>query len=148
MENKFQSRTLEAGTRGYIFKEKNHRNYGEDLPSSWHYFRRKCSEKALKHSLEMFFDSKLGFDEQIKIIFDKSSKSIGLICKLRNILTRPSPRQICKSLVRPYLDYSETIYDKAFIVSFQQKLKSIQYNVALATTWTIRGICWKNLILS
>ena len=96
----------------------------------------------------MFFDSKLGFDKQIKIIFDKSSKSIGLICKLRNILTRPSPWQICKSLVRPYLDYSETIYDKAFIVSFQQKLKSIQYNVALATTWTIRGICRKNLILS
>ena len=96
----------------------------------------------------MFFHSKLGFDKQIKIIFDKSSKSIGLICKLRNILTRPSPWQICKSLVRPYLDYSETIYDKAFIVSFQQKLKSIQYNVALATTWTIRGICRKNLILS
>ena len=73
----------------------------------------------------MFFDSKLGFDEQIKRIFDKTNKSVGLICKLRNILMRPSPLQICKSLVRPYLDYSEIIYDKAFIVSFQQKLKFI-----------------------
>ena len=53
----------------------------------------------------MFFDSKLDFDEQIKGIFDKASKSIGLIRKLRNFLPRPS-RQIYRSFVRPYLYYS------------------------------------------
>ena len=57
-----------------------------------------------KH-LGMFFDSKLDFDEQIKGIFDKTSKSIGLIRKLRNFLPRPS-RQIYRSFVRPYLYYS------------------------------------------
>ena len=30
----------------------------------------------------MFLESKLNFDEHIKGVFNKSSKSIGLICKL------------------------------------------------------------------
>ena len=30
----------------------------------------------------MFLDSKIDFDEHIKGVFDKASKSIGLICKL------------------------------------------------------------------
>ena len=92
----------------------------------------------------MFFDSKLDFDEQIKGIFDKASKSIGLIRKLRNFLPRLS-RQIYKSFVRPYLYYSHIIYDKAFKVSFQNKPESVQYNVALATTWTIRRTCRKSI---
>ena len=99
-----------------------------------------------KH-LGMFFDSKLDFDEQIKGIFDKTSKSIGLIRKLRNFLPRPS-RQIYKSFVRPYLYYSYIIYDKALKVSFQNKPESVQYNVALATTWTIRRTSRKKTILS
>ena len=84
----------------------------------------------------MFLDSKLYLDEHIKGVFDKTSKSIGLICKLLNFLPRPSLLQIYKSFVRPDLDI---IYDKASIKSFQDKLKSIQYNVALAITGAIRG---------
>ena len=77
----------------------------------------------------MLFDSKLDFDEQIKEILDKTSKSIGLNRKLRNFLPRPY-RQIYKSFVRPYLYCSYIIYDKAFKVSFQDKPESVQYNVA------------------
>ena len=58
------------------------------------------------------------------------SKSYSLIHKLRNFLPRPSLLQIYKSFVRPYLDYDDIIYDKAFIRSFPQNLnlESIQYN--------------------
>ena len=84
----------------------------------------------------MFLDSKLDFDEHIKGDFDKS---IGLICKLRNFLPRPSLLQIYKSFVTPQLDYGDIIYDKAFIVSFQKKLETIQYNADLAITGAIRG---------
>ena len=36
------------------------------------------------------------------------------------------------------------IYDQTFNVSFQQKMESIQYNVALAISGTIRGFSRKS----
>ena len=89
--------------------------------------------------LGMLLDSKLDFDEHIKGVFDKTSKSICLILKLRNFLPRPSLLQIYKSFVRLHLDYGDIIYDKAFIGSSQKKLETIQYNAALAITEAIRG---------
>ena len=71
-----------------------------------------------------------------KGILDKTSKSIGLIHKLRNFLPRSSLLQICKSFVRPHSYYGDIIYDKTFVRSFQ--LESIQYNIALAITGAIR----------
>ena len=88
----------------------------------------------------MFLNSKLGSEEHIKGVFDKTSKSFGLICKFRNFLSRPSPLQIYKPFTIPHLDYGDIIYDKVFIGSFQQKLKSIQYNAALAITGATSGI--------
>ena len=87
----------------------------------------------------MFLDSELEFEDHIKGVFEKTSKSIGLIRKLRNFLPWPSLLQIYKSFVRPHLDYSDIICDKAFIEYFQKKLNSIQYNAALAITGAIRG---------
>ena len=66
--------------------------------------------------------------------FLKTSKSIGLICKLRNFLPRPSLQQIYKSFFRPHLDYSDIIYDKTFIGSFQKKFETTQHNASLAIT--------------
>ena len=86
----------------------------------------------------MCLDSTLDFDEHIKGVFDKTRKSIGLTHKLQNFLPRPFFLQIYKSFVRPHLDYSDIIYDKDFIGSFQKKLESIQYNAALAITRAIR----------
>ena len=87
----------------------------------------------------MFLDSKLDFDEYVRGVFDKTSKSVGPIRKLWNFLPRPSLLQIYKSFVRPHLDYGDIIYDKVFIGSFQKKLESIQHNAALAITRAIRG---------
>ena len=87
----------------------------------------------------MFLDSKLDFDEHIKGVFDKTSKSVGLIRECQNFLPRPSLLQIYISFVRFHLDYGDIIYDKACIGYFQKKLESIQYNAALAITEVIRG---------
>ena len=87
----------------------------------------------------MFLDRKLYFDEHIKGAFDKTSKSIGLIHKLRNFLPIPSLLQIYKSFVRPHLDYGDIIYEKTFIGSLQKKLETMRYNAALAITGAIRG---------
>ena len=91
-----------------------------------------------KH-LGIFLNSKLAFDEHIKGVFEKTSKSVGLIRKLRNFLPRPSLLQIYKSFVRRHLDDDDIIYDKAFIEYFQKKHESIQYNAALAITGAIKG---------
>ena len=42
-------------------------------------------------------------------------------------------------IIRPHFDYGDTIYDQAYNDSFHQKLKSIQYDAALAITGAIRG---------
>ena len=97
-----------------------------------------------KHS-EMFLDSKLDFDEHIKGVFGKARKSISLIRMPRNFLPRSSYLQIYKSIVTPYLDYGDIIYDKAMIGSFQQTLESIQYNAALAIKGAIRGTSTKKI---
>ena len=103
---------------------------------------KKCSYQ--KH-LGMLLDSKLDFDGHIKGVFDKTSKSIGLIRKLRIFLPRPSLLKIFKSFVRPHLYYGDIIYDKAFIGYFQKKRKSIQYNAALAITGAKRGTSRENI---
>ena len=46
---------------------------------------------------------------------------------------------IYKSFIRSHLDYSDSIYDQAYIASFQQKVESIQYDASLAIKGAIRG---------
>ena len=61
------------------------------------------------------------FDEYIKVITSKVSKTIGLLWKLNNRLTRSSLTNIHISFVGPHLDYGGVIFDKAYNNSFQQK---------------------------
>ena len=67
------------------------------------------------------------------------NKTIGFLQKLHHILPRSPLHTIYKSFIRPHLDYGDIIYDQAYNASFHQKLDSIQYNAALATTGAIRG---------
>ena len=90
---------------------------------------------SYQKQMEIFLDSKLYFDKHIKEVFDRTSKSFGLIRKLRNFLPRPSLLQIFKSFVSPYLDYGDLIYDKGSVGSFQK----IQFNTALAIRGVIKG---------
>ena len=45
---------------------------------------------------------------------------------------------ICKSFVRPHIDYSD-IYDQLNKASLSDKVESVQYNVALAIAGAIKG---------
>ena len=91
-----------------------------------------------KH-LGMIFDSKLSFDKHLKSMLIKMSKTVGLLRKFQVILPRTSLITIYKSFARPHLDYGDIIYDQTFNESFHQRIKSIQYNAAIAVTGEIRG---------
>ena len=58
---------------------------------------------------------------------------------LQPIVSRAALLTIYKPFLRPHLDYVDIIYYRAFNKSFQNKLKSVQYNAALAITGAIRG---------
>ena len=61
---------------------------------------------------------------------------IALLVKFQYILPRHSLLTL-KNFVRPDLNYGDVIYDKVFNGSFHEKLKSLQYNAALAMTGAI-----------
>ena len=107
-----------------IFSRKRNKPHHPDIIFNGNSVKKNSYQKHLG----MFLDSKLDFDERIKGVFEKISKSTGLIHKLQNFLPRPSLLQIDKSFVRPHLDYGDIICYKAFIWYLQKKLESIQYN--------------------
>ena len=97
------------------------------------------SNSGLFQNSGLFLDSKLNFSEHLKNIFHKTNKTIWLLRKLQTLLPRAPLITIYKSLIRPNLDYGDTIYDQTFNMLFQQKMETIQYNAALAITGAIRG---------
>ena len=65
---------------------------------------------SIHDHLGMIFDSKLSFDEYLKLVL-KKSKTVGLLRKLQSTLPRTSLITIYKSFARPHLDYGDRIYD-------------------------------------
>ena len=59
-------------------------------------------------------------------------KGIGLLRKLRSILTRTSLLTIYKSFIRPHSDYGDIVYDQPSNDAFSNKLETVRYNAALA----------------
>ena len=76
---------------------------------------------TLQKHLGMFLDRKLNFSEHLKTISQKTSKTIGLLCKRQTLLPRAPLITIYESFIRPHLDYGGMIYDQIFNMSFQQK---------------------------
>ena len=54
-------------------------------------------------------------------------------------MPRESLVTIFKSFIRPYLDYSDVIFDKPSNTTFSNRTESTKYNAALAITGSIRG---------
>ena len=100
--------------------------------------------ESQKH-LDLILDKKLNFNERLKGVLDKISRTVGLISKLQLILPRFSLPIIYKTFVRPHLNYGDIIYDQTDNMSFHRKLHSIQYSTCLAITSTIRGISYEKL---
>ena len=69
----------------------------------------------------------------------KINKGISVIKQLRHSLPRKSLVTIYKAFLRPLIDYGDIIYDKPQNECFCEKLESVQYKAALATTGAIQG---------
>ena len=80
---------------------------------------------------------KLNFEEHLNKVESKVNKSIGIICKLQNVLPRSALLTFYKSFIRPLLDYGDIIYDQVFNELFNVKMESLQYNATLAITEAI-----------
>ena len=61
-----------------------------------------------------------------------------MLRQFQKFLPRRPLITINKSFINPHVDYGNIIYDKAYNVSFYQKLESIQYNPAVAITGAVR----------
>ena len=64
-----------------------------------------------KH-LVVILDVKLTFEEHLKNVFNKTSKTVGLLRKLSNLLPRQAILTIYKTFVRPHLQYGDVLYDQ------------------------------------
>ena len=84
----------------------------------------------------ILLDDKLSYEHHLNFVLNKVNKTIGLL-RIQQIVPRQS--LICKSFIRPHLDYGDIVYDRAFNESFHKNLESIQYNAAIAITGAIRG---------
>ena len=69
----------------------------------------------------------------------EANKSVGVIVKLTNNLPRKALLTLYKTFARTHLDYGDIIYDQPNNESFCNKLETVQYNTALATTRSIQG---------
>ena len=76
--------------------------------------------------------------EHLNNVLNKVNKTIGLLRKLQNLLSRSTLITIYKAFVRPHLDYGDILFDQIYNSSFHEKLESIQYKVCLALTGAIR----------
>ena len=83
-------------------------------------------------NLGMYLDTKLNFQEHLNNVLNKVNKTIELLRNLQAFLPRQSLVTVYKAFVRPHLDHGDIIYDQTYNESFHQKMKSIQYNAALA----------------
>ena len=75
----------------------------------------------------MLLDFRLDFQEHWKYLLKKVNKTVALLRKFQNILSRLALLTIYKCFVRTHLDYDDIIYDQAFKDSFHQKVNP--YNI-------------------
>ena len=95
------------------------------------------SQKVLGVTL----DVKLIFDKHLNNVLNKVDKTIGLLRKLQNLLSRSTLITIIRTLyfVRPHIDYGDILFDQTYNTYFHEKLESVQYSTYLALTRAIRG---------
>ena len=96
-------------------------------------------QTGFKKYLSLILDSQVRFEEHLKTIFSKANKTIGLIRKLKNSLSRRFLLTLCKSFIRPHFDIGDIARVHPFNNSFQNKIESIPYSACLTIPCAIRG---------
>ena len=66
--------------------------------------------------------SMISYEHHLKFVLNKVQKIIDLLRKFQQILQKQYLIAICKSFIRPHLDYDNTVYDRAFNESFHKNL--------------------------
>ena len=69
--------------------------------------------------LGVFIDNNLKYDEHIKFICDKMSKSIGVIFRIRRLVPKTLLRNIYFSIVQPYIIYCLPIFAATYHVHLE-----------------------------
>ena len=96
------------------------------------------SQTSKKH-LDVILDSKLIFDDHLKMVsFKKKKKTWGPLRKLQNLLPESALSTIYKAFAWLHLDYGDILDDQLYNKSFHEKLESVHYNACLAITGAIR----------
>ena len=78
----------------------------------------KVFQSTTQKHLGLILDNRLSFEEYLTAMGAKVSRTIALLCQLQPVLPRQALITIYKSFIRPYLDYGDILYDKAFNESF------------------------------
>ena len=63
---------------------------------------------------------KLDSENHLKMVTTQINKTIGLPCKLQNLLPITAWITIYKAFVRRHFDYDDILYDQTFSLSFHQ----------------------------
>ena len=67
-----------------------------------------------KH-LGIILDNQLKFEDHLKMVSGKISKTIGFLPRLRNLLPRAALITIYKAFMRSHLDYGDILYDQTYM---------------------------------
>ena len=97
------------------------------------------SSVSVHEHLGMLLEDKLSYKHHLKFVLNKVKKTISLLRKFQQILSRQSLITIYKSFIWSHLDYGDNVYGRAFNKSFDKNLKSIQYNKDITINGAIRG---------
>ena len=75
--------------------------------------------------LGVYIDNKLCFKEQIRVLEGKVARSVGILCKLKQVLPRKTLLQLYHALIHPLLAYGIIIWGATYS-SYLTKLKTLQ----------------------
>ena len=76
------------------------------------------SQSLSQKHLGVILNSKFIFDEHLKMVSLKISKTLGLLQKLHNLLPSSTLITTCKAFVRSYLDHGDILIIKLITCSF------------------------------
>ena len=77
--------------------------------------------------LGITIDARLNFEDHIGIVAKKISRSLGVLCKFRNVLPPKALLVLYYSMIHPHLLYGITIWGNTY-KKYQKRLKTLQNN--------------------
>ena len=78
------------------------------------------TQSIYQQHLDIILDSKLTFENHINMVTTETNKTIGLICKLQNLLPRTALITICKAFLDPKLIMVKSSTIKLLICPFNK----------------------------